>query len=290
MKISLSSIVKNEADHLAECLESLKGIDEIVICDTGSEDNTVEIAKKYTDNVFTDYTWNDNFAEARNHALSKCTGDWILIVDADEILETSIEEVRRIVEESDSKGFKTISCKVISKGTNQMHRQPRLFKRCKEVFWKGAIHNHLSVDEENYQDIIVRYGYSSAHKKDPDRALRILSKEVKARPNCSREKYYLAREYWYRKDYVAALYWYDEYFKVSVYPKEKADAYVMAARCLWHLGKGDQARDYCLQAIKINANFKEAFKLMATLSGPNNKIAWEKYAELADNTNVLFIR
>ena len=79
-------IVKNEESCLAKALESVKDADEIIVCDTGSTDRTIEIAKQYTDKVYTDYVWNDNFAEARNHAAKKCTGDYILIIDADEYL------------------------------------------------------------------------------------------------------------------------------------------------------------------------------------------------------------
>ena len=54
-------IVKNEAEVLARCLDSVKGADELIIVDTGSEDNTIEIAKRYTDKVYDDFTWCDSF-------------------------------------------------------------------------------------------------------------------------------------------------------------------------------------------------------------------------------------
>ena len=68
MKISASLIVKNEQDHLRSCLESIKGVDEIVIVDTGSKDGTISIAKEYTDKVYygEDYLWQDDFAHSRN--------------------------------------------------------------------------------------------------------------------------------------------------------------------------------------------------------------------------------
>jgi len=290
MKISLSSIVKNEANHIGQCLESVKGIDEIVICDTGSEDNTIEIVKQYTDKVFTDYIWNDNFAEARNHVLAKCTGDWILIVDADETLLTPVEELYKAIEESEKNGFITIRCNVKAKNSNQTHRQPRLFKNCPENYWKGAIHNCLSNDQNNEHNITIEYGYSDAHKKDPDRALRILTKVVNETPTCSREKYYLAREYWYRKDYKTALDWYEIYLKTATWAPEKADGFLMAARCAWFLQQGDYARELCMNAIIVNANFKEALLFMGEMSWEHNKKKWIEFAQLADNSNVLFIR
>ena len=86
MKLSVVMIVKNEEAMLGKCLESVKEADEIVITDTGSKDKTKEVALKYTNKFYeNEYTWNDNFAEARNYAKNKATGDWIFVLDADEV-------------------------------------------------------------------------------------------------------------------------------------------------------------------------------------------------------------
>ncbi|MEE3719193.1 glycosyltransferase [Tumidithrix elongata RA019] len=84
--LSLCMIVKNESQNLARCLESVKAfVDEIVIVDTGSTDDTVEIAKSYGAKI--DYfPWCHDFAAARNYSLSKATSEWILFLDADEDL------------------------------------------------------------------------------------------------------------------------------------------------------------------------------------------------------------
>jgi glycosyltransferase involved in cell wall biosynthesis len=84
--LSLCIIVKNESSNLAQCLTSVKGlVDEIVIVDTGSADNTKQIAKQFTKNVY-DFQWINDFAAARNFSIQHATGDWILILDADETL------------------------------------------------------------------------------------------------------------------------------------------------------------------------------------------------------------
>lgn len=288
MKLEISMIVKNEESCLEKCLESVQGVDLITICDTGSTDNTVEIAKRYTDKVYTDYKWNDSFCEARNYALSKCTGDWILVIDADEVLEKGgIKKLRQAIEKTDKKA---LVFNIVSMNGSSSHGFIRAFKRCDEIYWKGRIHNYLSVSDGDRCGINIYYGYSEAHKKDPDRALRVLSKVVKEEPTCKREKYYLAREYWYRKDYIAALFWCDEYLKVSDWQPERADAYLMASRCAWALRQGERARQYCLNAINNNANFKEALLFMAELSWEHNAKKWREFAELATNENVLFIR
>ena len=82
--VSLCMIVQNEQSNLVRCLSSVKAaVDEIVIVDTGSTDRTQAIASVFGAKVF-DAPWNDDFAEARNTALSKATGDWIFVLDADE--------------------------------------------------------------------------------------------------------------------------------------------------------------------------------------------------------------
>jgi len=71
---------------------------------------------------------------------------------------------------------------------------------------------------------------------------------------------------------------------------ERADAYLSAARCLWNLKRGEEARQYCFNAININANFKEAILFMAEISWEKNAKTWRKMAEHATNEDVLFIR
>jgi len=84
--ISACLIVRDESSVLERCLVSLKGVaDEIIVVDTGSADNTKEIAAKYTDKIY-DFVWCDDFSAARNFANSKATGDWILTIDADEYI------------------------------------------------------------------------------------------------------------------------------------------------------------------------------------------------------------
>ncbi len=87
ISISMCMIVKNEQDILKRCLDSYAGIyDELIIIDTGSTDNTKEIAHQYTDNIY-DFEWCDDFAAARNFAFSKAGCEYILSVDADEELD-----------------------------------------------------------------------------------------------------------------------------------------------------------------------------------------------------------
>ena len=83
MPISAVLIVKNEAHHLRDCLETLTWADEIVVLDSGSQDDTCAIARQYTDNVTVNADW-QGFGVQRQRAEALASHDWILMVDADE--------------------------------------------------------------------------------------------------------------------------------------------------------------------------------------------------------------
>lgn len=85
--LSVILIVKNEAAVLAECLQSVKGVaNEIIVADTGSTDNTMEIARQHGARVFA-IPWQNDFSKARNATISLASGDWLLHMDADEVLD-----------------------------------------------------------------------------------------------------------------------------------------------------------------------------------------------------------
>ena len=85
--ISLCMIAKNEEKHLEECLNSVKElVDEVIIVDTGSTDKTKQIGKKFNAKIY-DFKWIDDFSAARNKSLKHATKDWILVLDADEVLD-----------------------------------------------------------------------------------------------------------------------------------------------------------------------------------------------------------
>lgn len=290
-KISACLIVKNEKDHIEEVLTSLIGFDEIVVVDTGSTDNTIELAQKYTDKVFTDYLWNDDFAEARNHAMKKCTGDFILSIDADEFLhDGGLEKIRKIAEEAPEDQL-TFVVVMYGKDSNQTHFPPRLFRNNAGVEWRGAAHESLFPVQKNMTDIQITYGYSTAHQLDPDRMFRILDKEVTERGNqTSRNLYYLAREHWYRKDWNNAYLLFKNCVEKSTWPPEKSDALLYMSRIAFINQQGDNAREHCLRAIEINPDFKEALVFMAELHFEPWKHKWLRLAEVATNEDVLFKR
>jgi glycosyltransferase involved in cell wall biosynthesis len=283
--LSAVLIVKNEEELLSKCLDTLKGVDEIIITDTGSTDKTKEIASKYTDKIY-DFPWIDSFCKARNFSNSKATGEWILTIDADEELLTPMNTIKDILSKTDKELLNVI----ITDGKGNEHKFPRLFKNSKDIFWRGDIHESLSKTGQEDTPITIKYGYSPAHKNDPDRTLRILKKSLKTDPKLTRERYYLAREYFYREQWEKAIKELDIYLKLAKWLPEKNDAWLLRAKCLAGLEKWEEACDSAWQALKYNANFKEVLEFIGNHMDTVNKERWLSYAKIADNRDVLFVR
>lgn len=144
--ISVCMIVKNEQRRLSRCLECLKDIaDEIVIVDTGSEDNTKNIARTYTDKVY-DFKWVDDFSAARNYAFSLCTCEYIYSADADEIIdERNIQKFMRlkeaIVPEIEIVQMHYLNPPDCNMAYNDLEElRPKLFRRLRQFRWIDPIH------------------------------------------------------------------------------------------------------------------------------------------------------
>lgn len=294
--ISVSMIVKDEELILKRCLESVKNADEIVILDTGSTDKTGEVVQDFRRSTLVDlkyiegeYKWNDDFSEARNESLKRCTGDWILIIDADEQLEVGgIERAKDLISRVPPM-VRAISFRTLSERGGLEHSSVRLFRNKVGITWHGAVHNYLSARANLESGIALRYSYSPAHEKDPDRALRILTKVVEAEPDCLRERFYLAREYYYRKKWDVAIEHYRKYLEKAHWVPEKAEAWMQVSRCYAQASMIFEARLACLRAIDLNPDFKDAFNWMANLTNDlNEKNKWVEIAGVCKNTNTLF--
>jgi glycosyltransferase involved in cell wall biosynthesis len=288
-KISIFSIVKDEEDMCREAWESVKDADELVICiDDRTTDKTPEIAKEFTDKIYY-FKWEDDFAKAKNFAMSKCTGDWVMNLDADCILVGGMDNIRMAVKETECDMIDTTLYPI---GRDwQTHVLPKVFKNA-IIRYEGKAHEYPVGGKRDFNDygIKIEYDYSPNHKKDPDRYIRILTKQIKDDPKDARWKYYLAREYYYKQDYKKAIEIFNEYISTSKFLQEKADAYLTIAKCYWKTQQGDKARHNTLKAIEINPNFKEALLFMSEIVWPRHSNRWKEFAECADNSEVLFVR
>jgi glycosyltransferase involved in cell wall biosynthesis len=162
-------IVKNEQEHLPRCLASAKPyVDEIVVIDTGSSDKTIEIAENCGAKV-EHFVWNFNFADARNYAISCTSGQWILVLDADEeLVIKDLEALKKLLSDLDQDAF-LIQVLDIHHAKNLTPAWiPRLFRNNHHIIYKGSYHEQLeSTDPKNplrmqfFDGInIIHYGYS----------------------------------------------------------------------------------------------------------------------------------
>lgn len=188
-------IVKNEEHRLKECLSSVSGIvDDIVIVDTGSSDNTIVIAKEAGARVF-HFNWVNDFAAARNFALDQTNHGWILYLDADETLSpSSVKELKKLTASFPGKAY---NCKVINIDTTCNHPSvltyPRLFPARKSIRFEGKAHEQIDYSlHRNKIPIlkskieIIHTGYNltvDGLKQKAQRNLTLLLEEYKSNPS-----------------------------------------------------------------------------------------------------------
>ncbi|MFN3134674.1 MAG: glycosyltransferase family 2 protein, partial [Candidatus Kryptonium sp.] len=186
-------IVKNEEKFLPGCLESVKNIvDEIIIVDTGSTDKTIEIANSYNAKVF-HLEWKGDFSQARNESIKHATGDWILILDADERLdpgqETKIKKYLNL-------NFDGLYVRIISADKNgnlSATEYPRLFRKINGIKFERKIHEQISPSilklggKLAKTDITITHlGYGQddeTMRKKYERNLQILLEELEENPD-----------------------------------------------------------------------------------------------------------
>lgn len=188
--ISVCLIVKNEEKNLLRCLKSIENIaDEIIVVDTGSTDNTIELARSLNAKVI-EYNWNNDFSEARNKSLEYATKDWILFLDADEeIPKEEGEKFKLIINEpknSKFEGYYFRLVNIISENDVGDAVVFRAFRNDMDYRFKGKMHEQViaSVQDKKGNDVIgstdiriLHYGYDpllTSQEKKCDRNIKLL--------------------------------------------------------------------------------------------------------------------
>ena len=226
MKLSICMMVKNESKYLDKCLKSLEPLrnaveSELIIVDTGSTDNTVEIAKKYTDKVYF-HKWNNNFSEIRNITINYSTGEWFLCIDGDEIMYNP-EEMISFLSSDLSQKYNSASV-IIKNITNENNLKDaavfssvRLMKEYEGFSFKGAVHNQPIYKKPTYDlnTSFLHYGYVSTDKELMERKFKRTSAILKQELEKDPKNIY----YWYQLSVSYSMH--DEYDKATA-PIEKA--------------------------------------------------------------------
>ncbi len=150
--LSVVIITKNESAHIGPCLQSVLWADEVIVLDSGSEDDTVEICKQYTDSVFiTDWP---GFGIQKQRALDKAQGDWVLSIDADEVVTIELRmEIEKALQQGQFNGYdiprlSSYCGKQIRHGGWWPDYVLRLFRRDTGYFTDSVVHERVVVQGE----------------------------------------------------------------------------------------------------------------------------------------------
>ena len=170
--ISLCMIVKNEEAVLARCLDSIADLmDEIIIVDTGSTDDTKDIAYQYTTKVY-DFKWNSDFSAARNFSFSKANMNYIYTADADEVLDAENHEKFARLKNLLLPEIEIVQMKYVTQTefdtvlNAQMELRPKLFKRLRTFTWIDPIHETVRLNPVIFDsDIEILHLPQSMHSK-----------------------------------------------------------------------------------------------------------------------------
>ena len=282
--LSIALIIKDEARNLPRCLGSIAGLwDQLVVVDTGSTDNSKEIAEQYGAEIH-DYEWDHNFARARNYAKDKCTGDWILFVDADEgVYPTSHNIIRDAIADERYDMYKSVmhhhyndgrmailDGKVEHNGTDyySIAECKRLTRNLPAVHWVGWIHEAMTevgmrVGKSEF--VIHHYGRMDSDREFSKRMiyLDIAMREHEANPDDARCLFnYLMQANvahdWGRMLDVAEIY-------IKRGGKVHAQVSAMVGEAMHHAGRLDEAVNYLALSLAADPHEPWAMTRMAAV-------------------------
>src|SRR3954468_442057 len=184
LTLSLAMIVRDEEEMLPRSLAAVQGaVDEIIVVDTGSSDRTVEIAKSFGAKVI-EREWTGSFADARNASFDAATGDWIMFLDADEVLVADdAQRLREVLGRTWREAFYLVETNFTGKlgdGTAVTHNALRVFRNRPEYRFEGRIHEQIAHRLPTHQperielsDVRVEhYGYLGVVRDAKDKSRR----------------------------------------------------------------------------------------------------------------------
>ncbi len=267
INLSLCMIVKDEGANLRNCLESVKDlVDEIIVVDTGSKDNTIKIAEEFGARIY-HYNWNDDFSAARNESLKYAGGDWILVLDADEIIDLkNKKKLRAIIKKKEKLAYYlTFKSRMAESGAGSYiyNAHPRLFQNRRGIVYQGRIHEEIVSSVERaggklaLSDIEVEHlGYEARFYKEKDKSernIRILMKELNNNPDNGMTYFYLGESYSLLHKWEEAV----DYYKKGLLMKNIpvlncAILYQNLGTALLHRKKYEEAVKVETKAVELN--------------------------------------
>lgn len=309
MSLSLCMIVKDEENNLPRCLDSVKDIvDEMIIADTGSSDSTVKIAESYGAKVY-HFPWNGNFSDARNFSLKFASGDWIMIMDADDQLEESGKQgVLDLIKSGDADAyfFETISYIGDKPGFDTIKNMNlRLMKNGKGYFYSNPIHEQIycnikavnpSAKIVNKDIKVYHYGYLNKniieHKKRA-RNIALLEKELENKPGYPFALFNLGSEYYAMGDNIKAIDYFEQVYR-NFNPLEGFSSHLLLkmVNCYISLGRYEDALKVSDEGLLHYPGFTDLEYMKGTVQNASGKYIqaiehFKKCCEMGEAPNYL---
>lgn len=286
MRLSVCLIVRNEERVLERCLKCASRIaDDLVVVDTGSTDRSPEIAGMYTSRVFF-HQWQDSFAEARNYAASQALCEYVMWMDADDVIEEmDIEAINRLKSEI------TLDTDAVfmlySNGTGYFHDyllRDRILRKEYSTRNKGDAHENVTI--ELSWKLLLRPDIQIVHKKeyinDPDRNIHIFDKAIASGKELNNhDRVYYCRELWAHGFYDDS---YEEYRKLNPFECRPESYYYALVFAVKSLLASDRAEE-CLRVIQDALVFVEPTAYMLCQMA----IAYEKLSD-TENARKLYLQ
>jgi len=274
--ITLAMIVKNEAGNLKDCLNSVGGqVDEIVIVDTGSTDSTLEIARLYTNKIYY-YPWGGDFSAARNFAVEKASGEWILCLDADEELVPGTGDLKRLIARDKKLEAYLLPLNNPTAGSTGEYNRffvLRLFRNNGRYRFRGKIHEQITVSKNEAAGIaegpVISHKMLSGRDRNRKRGrnLALLKKACSGEPQNYFLQYYVGVEWLMLGKPDKALPNFQQAYRnimdENLLFRSPALRYLII--CLKELGRLDEAICLCLEAISKYPEYTDIYYLCGVL-------------------------
>lgn len=304
--LSLCMIIKNEEDFLARCFEGVRGlVDEIIVIDTGSTDRSLDICKAVGAKILY-HPWVDDFSKVRNFSLQQATSEWIIVLDADEILDhRDHPKIKNLIKKqpdcyqltqrhytSDVRLSGFTPCTGEFAEFEEDHSGyfesslGRIFPNYRGIHYRGAVHELVEFCLDDIPDIRVvnpgiiihHYGHTSKVKEKKDKSklyTPLGEKKVSLKDRGWKEWFELAVEHNNNGKTIESI----QAFKESL--KLKADylfSWINFGYVLCEAGQYDEARHALKNALKIDPRSEEAYCNLGVIELRNNNfLQAEKY-------------
>ncbi len=293
--ISLCMIARDEEAYIENAISSvLPVVDEVIVVDTGSKDKTKEIAKKLGAKVY-DFEWKDDFSKARNESIRHATGNWILVLDADEaIAEEDLQKLKKLTFFGDMMGYLfTQRTYTNNTGLKSYHRIDestkytkgfsgwvpakivRLFRRDGKIRFKGEVHESVLSGIQKLKgktmetDIpIHHYGMEREGRKHGKDQLYLKLGKKKVSTGDAKAFYELGKQFVEVGNYEEAI----KSFKDAVLAKpDYAEAFADLGTSYMKVGMLEDAKACLKKAISLNSESCDTFNNLGAIYGMDGK-------------------